>query len=283
MSQFASILAKPEGLSDESAFGWFRDIADYLLNRTKIVVGGQAHRLTEIEFYYFDEDIHPDYFAHRDPLQLAFGRWYFHRMDGTYKGGSFKGLDISFGDGEAFGGVLLRGLEKEDGTLIDGPCLCVDHFLAAAGQPKVATLDEAIDERSVWDEESPMVLLDTDEYEARDLWSCSRVGLTLKRAFPGSNMPYYITRMYRFLTEPRKIKKGKANLVPSLLQQGYSPEEINKITGTPRKSIESRQTAYEEGLALDGYEGFIRKTLTSDDLARLHGACVSNPLSNEDA
>lgn len=277
MTSFQDFFQKPEGFQDEQAMDWFGPAADYLLNKTKIVVGDQALRITEAEFYYFDEETHPDYFAHRDPLQLAFGRWYFHRMDGSYKAGSFKGLDISFGDGTAFGGVLIRGLEKPDGDLIDGPSLCVDHLLATGGFAKVALMDEAIAERPVWDQESPLTLVDTDEFDAKEVYRSSRVGLTLKRSFPGSNMPYYITRPYRFLTEPRRIKKGKIYLQMTLHREGLTPEEINKLTGSPKSSILKNIAAYDEGLALEDFSAFIRKDLKTADLARLHGTASAHP------
>ena len=64
----------------------------------------------EVEVYYHAAD-HPDPFAHRDPAQLHVGRWYFHRTGGTYRGGSFKGLDLAFGGSAAHAGVLIRGIE----------------------------------------------------------------------------------------------------------------------------------------------------------------------------
>src|ERR1043165_4334096 len=120
MSLWHTLLQPPADFSDGPvADRWFTQIADRLLQGTQLIVGKQPHRFVEAEFYYYN-DQHPDVFAHRDPLQLHVGRWYFHRTRGTYRSGSFKGMDLTFGDGKAFGGILIRSIERPDGILIDG-------------------------------------------------------------------------------------------------------------------------------------------------------------------
>ena len=106
-------------------------MADCLLNSFRLIIANKRYRIIETEVYYRGPH-HVDPFAHRDPIQLQCDRWYVHRTGGSYNGGSFKGLDITFGDGRASGGWLIRGLEQCDGTHIDGPSLVVDHILASA-------------------------------------------------------------------------------------------------------------------------------------------------------
>src|SRR5579859_507484 len=133
MFAWETLLQKPDNFEDGTiADAWFTQITNRLLNGAHILVNNEPHRLVEIEVYYHGE-AHPDPFTHRDPLQKENGRWYFHRTRGTYRGGSFKGIDLTFGDGKAFGGVLIRSIETASGTLIDGPSLCVDHLLAKTG------------------------------------------------------------------------------------------------------------------------------------------------------
>jgi len=136
---------------------------------------------------------HPDPFTHRDPLLRARGRWYFHRTGGTYKGGSFKGIDLTFGDGEAYGGVLIRGLERPDGTLVDGPSLCVDHLLAACGVASVAALDATIADRLAWDPGNLLQLQDTP-LAPGPLLRTARIGLALRRSKPAPEAPQYVLR-----------------------------------------------------------------------------------------
>jgi hypothetical protein len=148
-----ALFRRPPDFADgPAADRWFATIAEALLNLASLRVNGVPHRLSEVEAYYHGPG-HEDPFAHRDPVQLNLGRWYFHRTRGTYRGGSFKGLDVAFGGpvrdvGKAYGGILLRGLEAPDGTIIDGPSLLVDHLLRTTGFASVAELDAAIGERT---------------------------------------------------------------------------------------------------------------------------------------
>src|SRR5205085_6803669 len=111
---------------------------------------------------YYRGPAHDDPFTHGDPIQVHPGRWYFHKTAGVYRGGSFKGVDVTFGDGTARGGILFRGLERPDGSLIDGPSLLVDHVLTLCGADSVAELDRKIAERLAWDPSSPMHFEEVD-------------------------------------------------------------------------------------------------------------------------
>ena len=151
---------------------WFSGIANRLMNqmRLQVAVRGEVSRfrICEVEFYLHCAG-HTDTFSHRDELQRASsGQWYFHRQNGkSYKGGTYKGLDITFGSkGEAFGGVLIRSIEEEDvaktvgkktinakgkqqlklgkgsNTFVEGPCRVVDRLLLAA---QVSSIQELVD------------------------------------------------------------------------------------------------------------------------------------------
>jgi len=67
--------------------------------------------------------------------QTTCGVWYFHRKGGTYKSGSFKGMDLACGDkaGNVFAGLLLRAVIDPLDKLIEGPCLVVDKILELNG------------------------------------------------------------------------------------------------------------------------------------------------------
>jgi len=99
----------------------FARISNRLLNEVALVINGQPHRLAEIAYYY-EGGNHHDTFTHCDPLQQTTANWYFHKSGATYKGGSYKGLDITFGgqvgaDGKrAFGGILIRAIEPLAGA-----------------------------------------------------------------------------------------------------------------------------------------------------------------------
>lgn len=111
---------------------------DYLLT----VNNSFKYRISEIEFYYNDVDttsVHPDTFTHGDEMQRECGQWYFHRFGKTYKSGTYKGMDLSFGKGKhAFGGILIRaitsvgainGKNLPPNEFVEGPCNTVSRIL----------------------------------------------------------------------------------------------------------------------------------------------------------
>jgi hypothetical protein len=276
MSDWSGLLAKPaQTLDDARIDAWFAAVADRLLNGTRVWVGGKPHRFTEVEAYYHGAE-HPDRFAHRDPVQLEQGRWYFHRMNGAYKSGSFKGVDVSFGDGVAHGGFLIRGLEKPDGSLVDGPSLCVDHMLDATGAGTVPALDKAIGPRPAWTAELPLRLEWADDLPRREVFRSGRVGLSLKKSRPGSDLVKYICRPYRFLSEPRRIAKGKVYLACALHAGGADQERVRAVTGCPAGSVQRYVADFEEGKKAPEFTPFFGIDLKPADLCRLHGVWYAN-------
>jgi hypothetical protein len=268
---WSSLFQRPEPfLGDETTSAWFPRLADRLLNGCELILGTRAHRFTEVEVYYHGPG-HADPFTHRDPVQQQLGRWYFHRSNGTYRSGSFKGVDLAFGDSSAFAGVLIRGLEKPNGDLVDGPSLCVDYLLDATGAGTVAALDKAIAGRLGWESGNPLLLRQTSEIEQRPLFRSGRIGLTLKRARGHAEMPRFVLRAYRFLTQPKRISKGRLLLVLALHAQGESPQQIQQTTGCTRGAIDRYIADFEAGSKQVDFAPFVGKDLTPADLARLHG------------
>jgi 3-methyladenine DNA glycosylase Mpg len=204
---------------------WFARVATALLTQTRLVVANQPHRLAEVEVYFHGPG-HEDPFAHRDPVQLHRGRWYVHRT-----GGSFKGIDLAFGGDGAFAGVLLRGLETADGNFIDGPSLLVDHLLKRTGTKTSRELAALLGERPAWDPACPVHLEQLPQPDGRTVYTSARVGLNASRE------PAFFAKPYRFLTDPRRTRKGRRQLVLGLLAAGKFPEEVRELTGSPLARI----------------------------------------------
>jgi hypothetical protein len=270
MASWFNLFRKPSKLTDDRAADWFDRVAEQLLNGTRLVVNREPHRFTEVEFYYFAPE-HPDPFTHRDPLQLECGRWYFHRSRGAYRRRSFKGLDLTFGGDGAHSGILIRGLEKANGELVDGPSLCVDHLLDVTGAGDVAALDEAIAGRDAWDATNPLRLEEANAGPAREVYRTARIGLSLKRSKKAPEPPRYVLRPYRYLTEPRRIAKGKAQLVLALHAQGMSPEEIHNLCGCPKGTVQRYIKDFEEGRQDGDFDPYYGIDLAPKELCRLHG------------
>ena len=259
---------------------WFADIAARLLNGWDLSIRGEPYRLAEIEFYHYSPPGHADPFAHRNPIQRLLGRWCFHRAGreggGSYRGGSFKGLDLTFGDGQAFGGILIRGFVAPDGALIDGPSLCVDHLLARAGVERVADLDGLIAERTAWDEESPLVLTPAVAPRSDRVFRSARVGLALKQDKTDAEAVKFALWPYRFLTEPKRIAKGKIHLALALHAQGHSLEEIVELTGCARLAAARYIADCRAGRSSPGFAEHFHADLNPVALCRLHGAWSAN-------
>ncbi|MHB1424488.1 MAG: hypothetical protein ACYC3I_15060 [Gemmataceae bacterium] len=268
MSVWPSLFRKPH---DAGALeDWFTRIAERLLSGSRLVVGRQFYRLVEIEFYYWSPT-QPDPFTHRHPFQFHIGRWYFHRTHGAYRGGSFKGLDLTFGAGDASGGILIRGLETPDGRLIDGPSLCVEHLLDAAGAATVAELDRAIDERLAWEDGNPLILEEIGELENQPIFRSPRVGLMLKSAAARTDGKRFLMLPYRCLNQPRRIKKGKLHLVLALHAQGDGGADIQRRTNCPRRVVERYIADFESGRKEADFAPYFGIDLGPAELCKLYG------------
>ncbi len=259
---------------------WFDRISAELLNEISFSIAGEYHPITEIEFYYHDR-LHPDPFTHRDPLQLTTEKWYFHRIGKSYRGGTFKGLDITFGDNNSFGGILIRSIETPQGDIIDGSCLCVDYILEKTGFAKVAELDKVSSSYNIWNNNSP-IFLERKNIENRSIFTCARVGLSLKKAKQEDkntqSMTEYLVFPYRYLNRPRKIRKGKVYLVLGLYLQRKSSQEIHQITGSPKKSIENYIQEFEKGYREGKKSDYFGISLKNTHICQLHGIYKRNSI-----
>jgi hypothetical protein len=269
--QLEELSRRPRVIVTEADFdAWIAGLVGQLLNRVDLVVSGTAFRLAELEAYYHGPG-HFDIFAHCDPVQLEHGRWYFHRTGGQYRAGSFKGLDLAFGDGTAHFGILIRTIVGEDGTVLDGPCVMVDQLLERTKAANVATLDSMTGGRKIWDQSSPLFLRTSAKPRTAPVYRCARVGLSLKQAKGKLTAPRFVAHPYRFLTEPRAITKGRPYLVTALHAQGEKPDAIAALTGCPKKTVERYIADFEAGKAAADFDGYIGKELSTGDLCRLLG------------
>lgn len=228
-------------------YDWFLQTARRLLFQAELIAAGQPCLLLELEFYWHAPD-HPDPFCHRHPLQLQHARWYFHRLGAAYRGGSFKGLDVTFSDGRHYGGILLRGLQLPDGTCVSGPSRLVDTILQLTHCRSVAALDARLHSYTAEQPGAPLFLRATsDPIRSAELYATPRVGLTLRRDRASPAGLRFFARPYRFLTAPRALAAGRPQLVLALHLQGVSPTGIHACTGSPLPAIRRYIDAFEAG------------------------------------
>lgn len=240
----------PDAGAPEPAYpAAFAAMAQALLDVAELRVAGVAHRITEVEFYV-REGAHADPFTHGDPTQAHFGRWYFHRVGDSYRGGSFKGLDLALGVRGGFGGALLRGVARvgPPEALIDGPCRVVDHLLATTGAGSIAALVARFDGRADPTEGSPLCLARRESPWGVTMHASPRVGLTLRRGDTPTRRRF-LSRDYRFTSEPARVKKGRAQLVVGMHRRGMPPAQIAAVTSMRVAAVQSYVAAYEAGRA----------------------------------
>jgi hypothetical protein len=85
----------------ESVEASFSRIAKRLFSDYQLVVNEIFYyRLIDIEFYYYAPGKFEDVYANRHEAQRSSGKWYSHG----------SGIDITFGNGEYYGGILIRGI-----------------------------------------------------------------------------------------------------------------------------------------------------------------------------
>ena len=83
-------------------------------------------------------------------------------------------------------------------------------------------------------------------------------------------------RPYRFLTEPRRTAKGKVLLVLALHSRGVPAEEIHKLTGCPKGTVQRYLADFEEGKRAADFDPFFGKELGPKDLCRLYGTWTAH-------
>lgn len=247
-------------------------MAEQFLNHTLVYTedptGKKQHfRVCEIEFYLNSTD-HPDTFTHGDPMQKLNAQWYFHKMNGSYKAGTYKGLDLSFGRPEigAVGGILIRAImpcevnteggelvgKPLTGELIEGPCNSVNRILESTLGNKDQGIKDLVQMKSfsldAFASSSNFHLVKAS-LPTRQLWQSPRVGLSLKKM--DAEKPKYWLADYRFLAYPELHHKMKDTIILGMIRAKESVSQITQLAKCKTDKVEQMRAAYLEGLKSD--------------------------------
>lgn len=186
----------------------FPYLADRILNYTMLMINGNPHRICEIEFYLNSYE-HPDPYVHGHVDQTKSATWYFHRHStGTYKNGTFKGMDLVLGSEGKYGAVLIRSLfDIKQRELIEGPCNCVKHILMSNGYSDNDIIGFTENESlNILSNKRNLILIEGyPEIKEIIKWA-PRVGLSDK-------YPEYRNKLYRYIIGPVKKERKKMTLV----------------------------------------------------------------------
>lgn len=234
-----------------STVEWFDLLAERLLNGCTLHVGKVIFRFVEIEFYY-NSPRHPDPFVHCHRLQKMPGAWYVHRQGSGFRGGSFKGIDLCFGNRRSYGGILLRSIAavKADGhlaggrqiemqaeKLICGPSLVVDALMNTLHAAGVAELDRMISQYPAWSRKNPLHI-SWQRSGTIPIWRTERIGL---KHPPTDAAERYRFAPYRYLNEPRRITKGRGLLMAAMLNAGMTDDAIAEAIGCKQSAAARRR------------------------------------------
>ena len=242
--------------------------AHQILRSKALQIGGVSHPLVEIELYLWTLG-HTDPFSHRNPLQKEPGRWHFHMQGGTYRGGTYKGLDVTFSllqSMECYGGLLIRSIQLPGGSVLEGPCRVVDYILEKTGSASILDLVKKMNSPSATDDKNPFFLHDQPRYVP--IYASPRVGLTLKRFT--DDKPEYLMRPYRYVTH-LKLKKNKNLITLALYQSGLHIKEISELTGTSESVIQRYISQFKDGRERKRSIDEFRGNLSVSDLSYMCG------------
>ena len=130
MEKFEDLFKGLEAQNDMTAK--FEVIANGLMNNFLIRANNKDFRLSEIEFYLYEQGKHEDNHIHSMVLangnqnesslyQNKMANWYFH----------YSGIDLTFGDEKnRYGGILIRSIVSvSDGKEIKGPLKLKNYLL----------------------------------------------------------------------------------------------------------------------------------------------------------
>ena len=223
----------------------FKKIAKEILYNYLLKINGNEYRITEIEFYYNDEcekNIHPDPYTHRHYRQRLFGEWYFHK-----KGRG--GLDITFGKGKSYGGILLRSIIRlNDNEIIEGPSKIRNEIIK-----NITNIQNNKDKTSLIEEKeifNPENLLQLENNKLQieiknNFYKAPRVGLQ-----PDIDKPEwkdFIMKNYRYLLYPEITNNGKELLILSMIKN--RTDNIN-FSYVLKKALVNYKTYYKAGFDL---------------------------------
>ncbi|HAH25010.1 MAG TPA: hypothetical protein DCL77_14860 [Prolixibacteraceae bacterium] len=193
-------------ITEEKIEADFKRIANDLLNNWILKVEDALYRITELEFYYRNIESHNDTYIHGHKLQKEKGKWYFHG----------SGIDLTFGNGESHGGILIRAICKindKHEKYCYGPLNCILEIFSNL--------------TSIYKPEMSFCLIPAIEgmFIVEKPICAPRVGLNPEKD------PIMYAKHYRYLVMPKQKHADKTAIVEAMKNQNYPEAEINNIWG----------------------------------------------------
>lgn len=216
--------------TQEAMLQSFDRIAEKISKDIKLIINNSYYRLVDFEFYTFSRAF-PDPHTYKNDLQLKNGKFYLHS----------SGVDITFGDGINYGGILLRSVIK----LYDGCGKEAGFMKQQYNGPQVVATELFSNLNSLDSlEKNEISLIDINGhnqdacfYPAEAIIKTKRVGLTPK---PSDLNDFYRNLAIRYITVLPKFPKFK--------------QTIKGIEGMLEEQVISGQISVEKAREILGYK-----------------------------
>lgn len=265
---------------------FLEEVAFFLLHRFVLVANGVRYRILEVEMYVHDDNcVWKDMFAHNDSLQRQNASFYFHRSGVSFRGGTYKGLDVTFGAPHCAAAALIRTTQRLDGEkkIFCGPCVVVDELLRSL---QVSSIAQYVNEHGVESSKKKknnlhLALSGEDEGghdEVKKVYKTPRVGLSLlKHPHFSEDVFFFYAHRLRFLVEPHKVTKHRHLLALVMMEDEIHEDTIEKIVGTKKKNILQWRADYESGQRMCKVESYFgTKVDQVQAYCKMYGAFVTH-------
>lgn len=176
---------------------YFLNFSKDFLNTYTLKIGNNYYELVEIEFYYFECNKHEDIYTHLNELQKENGKLYVHTRWGTR-----GGIDLTFGDGSFYGGILIRGIKYKD-EYIPGPARSRDFIVDKLNEEKKLTINSSKELQKIFNKKNSFKLVQNVS-QTNSIIHSTRVGLSDKSSD-------FKNALYRFIREDYLNEPKKAN------------------------------------------------------------------------
>lgn len=216
----------------ETTLQSFDKIADKISRDINLKINNIYYRLVDFEFYTYSKSI-PDPHTYMSDLQLQSGKLYLHS----------SGVDITFGDGANYGGILLRSIVK----LYEGSEEVNGFMKQQFDGPQIVATELFSNLNSLFNSEKNEISIvdinghnqDACFYPAKKVIKTKRVGLTFKPNDADDfyrNLPLrYITILPKFPNFKQVIKGIEGILGEQVLNEKMTIEEAQEILGYQKK------------------------------------------------
>lgn len=189
MKQWFSKLHDEINKSDKSISSMeviFYNAAKDILNTKVLKIQTLEIELTEIEFYFFEQNKHNDPFVHQDALLKNTHNYIYVHKKAWQRGGA----GITFGDGNFSGSILMRGI-KYKSEYVAGSAT-VKKYLASLVDTKIKEHKELQNYFHKHKKDISLVASTSKEFK---IYSSSRIGLNKTKS------KEYTDAKYRFIRE----------------------------------------------------------------------------------